>query len=61
MEKHKLRGSYRKREGCWLQRRKLRVQCKGENIPFPLMSKGESTEKGGYLQKEILVGSNQLR
>jgi hypothetical protein len=35
----------RKREGCWLKRRKLRVQCKGDNIPFPLISKGESTKK----------------
>jgi hypothetical protein len=45
MEKHKLRGSCRKREGCWLKRIKLRVQCKGEHIHFPLMSKGESKEK----------------
>jgi hypothetical protein len=29
---------------------KLRVSCKGENIPFPLMPKGESTKKGGYFQ-----------
>jgi hypothetical protein len=40
MEKHKLRESCRKREGCWLQSKKIKSKCKGEKIPFPLMSKG---------------------
>jgi hypothetical protein len=46
-----LRGVAEKQEGCWLQRRKLRVHCKGEKIPFPLMSKGERKEIGGGLYR----------
>jgi len=45
-------GPVKRQEDCRLQRIKLRVQCKGEKIPFPLMSKTESTEKGGDLQQE---------
>jgi hypothetical protein len=38
LEEHQIRGSCKKREGCWLSNR---LKCKGEKIPFPLMSKGE--------------------
>jgi hypothetical protein len=65
MEKNKLKGSWRRQEDCWLQKKKMKNTIKGEKIHFPLMSKGKSKEIWGDLEEAFkfdeIYGSRDWR